>query len=119
MCVQGQKRGLPSACGRTRSHPVTTRADRLTFPPSDDFHNRLTSISLILKTRLEGSRKSTVPRRGGGPACVTWPGHLVSPLEAGPWWGGGGVGGIEMYVYQKEEQLLNIHSCVRHAFFFA
>ncbi|KAM8925275.1 uncharacterized protein AAEQ78_022486 [Lycaon pictus] len=77
MCVQGQKRGLPSACGRTRSHPVTTRADRLTFPPSDDFHNRLTSISLILKTRLEGSHKSTVPRRGGGPACVTRPGDLA------------------------------------------
>lgn len=85
--------------------------------------NQLTCIFLTLKTSLEGFRASTAPHRGGGRACVTWPGDSVSPLVAFWWlergrrWGGGGR--IEMYVYQKEEQLLNIHSCVRHAFFFA
>lgn len=82
--------------------------------------NQLTYIFLILKTSLEGSQVSAVPPRGGGHACVTWPGDFVSPLVA--FWrlehGGAGGAGVEMYVSQKEEQLLNIHSCVRHAFFF-
>lgn len=121
MCAGARGQGCSFPFPKTCGHPVATaRANPPTFSPGTNFQNE--------PTNLYFSHMENQPRRL--PRAHNSCGRMVTPAspaqvrpgppvhEAGVQPGGGVGTGDDTCVYRKEQQLLNIHSCVCHAFFF-